>query len=260
MKVHHLNCGTMRMPGFPMVAHVLLIETDNGLVLVDTGFGLGDIAHPVRRVGFMGLLLRPVLDPEETAVRQVARLGFAPQDVRHIVMTHLDLDHAGGLSDFPHAQVHVTSAELRGAIGAPSIFERIRYQSAQFAHHPRWVQHTPGGESWRGFAAAQELTAIAPGIILISLPGHTRGHAAVAVETDEGWLLHSGDAFYDHGALDHATKPPFLARTMERVVATDRELLWDNHRRLAALGRGAGDLRVVSAHDPADFAAVTGSA
>ena len=50
MKVHHLNCGTMQMPGFPMVAHVLLIETDNGLVLVDTGFGLDDIAHPVDRL------------------------------------------------------------------------------------------------------------------------------------------------------------------------------------------------------------------
>ena len=37
MKVHHLNCGTMNMPTAPMVCHVLLIETDNGLVLVDSG-------------------------------------------------------------------------------------------------------------------------------------------------------------------------------------------------------------------------------
>lgn len=37
MKVHHLNCGTMRPPGTPtLVCHVLLVETDNGLVLVDT--------------------------------------------------------------------------------------------------------------------------------------------------------------------------------------------------------------------------------
>ncbi|MET7974382.1 hypothetical protein ABZW44_15180 [Streptomyces mirabilis] len=42
MKVHHLNCGTMRMPTAPMVCHVLLVETAGGLVLVDSGYGLAD--------------------------------------------------------------------------------------------------------------------------------------------------------------------------------------------------------------------------
>lgn len=51
MKVHHLNCGTMRVPTAPVVCHVLLIETGNGLVLVDSGYGLDDIADPARRLG-----------------------------------------------------------------------------------------------------------------------------------------------------------------------------------------------------------------
>ena len=46
MKVHHLNCGTMQMPTAPMVCHVLLVETDNGLVLVDSGFGTHDCDDP----------------------------------------------------------------------------------------------------------------------------------------------------------------------------------------------------------------------
>ena len=55
MKVHHLNCGTMRMPTVPtLVSHVLLLETDAGLVLVDTGFGLEDIAGLARRLGGSG--------------------------------------------------------------------------------------------------------------------------------------------------------------------------------------------------------------
>ena len=50
MKVHHLNCGTMDPPATAqMVCHVLLIETDNGLALVDTGFGSHDCAYPARR-------------------------------------------------------------------------------------------------------------------------------------------------------------------------------------------------------------------
>ena len=52
MKAHHLSCGTMRMPTVPtLVSHVLLLETDAGLVLVDTGFGLEDIVGPARRLG-----------------------------------------------------------------------------------------------------------------------------------------------------------------------------------------------------------------
>ena len=114
MKVHHLNCGTMRLrvPGaMPLVCHVLLVETGDGLVLVDSGFGLSDIADPARRLGFVRHVVLPALNPDETAVRQVDALGFTPADVRHIVVTHFDLDHVGGLADFPHADVHVTVAD-----------------------------------------------------------------------------------------------------------------------------------------------------
>ena len=111
MKVHHLNCGTMRTPGAPVICHVMAIETDNGLVLVDSGFGLQDCADPAR-IGPARRLLRPALDVEETAAHQVERLGFRRDDVRHIVTTHFDIDHIGGIADFPDAQIHVTAAEL----------------------------------------------------------------------------------------------------------------------------------------------------
>lgn len=45
----------------------------------------------------------------------------------------LDLDHIGGLSDFPHAQVHVTATEALGAITSPSRFEKTRYRCAHGA-------------------------------------------------------------------------------------------------------------------------------
>jgi glyoxylase-like metal-dependent hydrolase (beta-lactamase superfamily II) len=44
-------------------------------------------------------------------LEQVKQLGFSPRDVRHIVLTHLDSDHAGGLENFPEAHVHVLEAE-----------------------------------------------------------------------------------------------------------------------------------------------------
>src|SRR5215471_16452520 len=140
MKVHHLNCGTMRVPTAPVVSHVLLIETSNGLTLVDSGFGMDDIADPARRIGPARHLTRPALNPAETAARQVERLGFRRDDVRHIILTHLDVDHTGGLSDFPQAEVHVTTAEVTGAIRSPSLREKMRYRPAQWAHHPKIVE------------------------------------------------------------------------------------------------------------------------
>ena len=252
MKVHHLNCGTMRVPTAPVVSHVLLIETSNGLILVDSGLGLDDIADPARRIGPVRHLTRPALDPAETAARQVERLGFRRDDVRHIILTHLDHDHTGGLSDFPHAQVHVTTAEASGAIRSPSPREKMRYRAAQWAHHPKIIEHDPVGDNWQGFAAAEQLDKIASGIVLISLPGHTRGHAAVAVDTVNRWLLHAGDAFYHHGTLDGHSRVPAVLRAGETLVAFDLKKVRDNHARLAELYRRADSaLAIICSHDPA---------
>ena len=81
--------------------HCLLIEGAEGLVLVDTGFGVADTESP-RQLGRPFLAMtRPQARASETALAQVRALGFDPHDVRHIITTHLDLDHAGGLPDFP---------------------------------------------------------------------------------------------------------------------------------------------------------------
>ena len=252
MKVHHLNCGTMRVPTASIVAHVLLIETSNSLVLVDSGYGLDDIADPARRIGPIRHLIKPALNPAETAARQVEELGFRREDVQHIVLTHLDVDHTGGLSDFPQAQVHITTAEATGAMRSPSLRERMRYRPAQWAHHPKIVEHTLAGDSWQGFAAAEQLDTIAPGIVLISLPGHTRGHAAVAVDTGRRWLLHAGDAFYHHGTIDGHSRVPAALRTGETLVAFDLKKVRENHARLAELHQRADPaLAIICSHDPA---------
>jgi len=251
MKVHHLNCGTMTKPS-PMVCHVLVIETDGGLALVDSGYGVDDCDDP-RRVGPTRRMIKPILSHDETVVRQLEKLGFTRDDVRHIIITHMDMDHVGGLSDFPAAQVHLTAAEALGAIWAPSRREKIRYRSGQWAHKPNIVEHDPRGEKWRGFAAAKELTEISPGIVLVSLPGHSRGHACVAVDAGHRWVLHAGDAFYHYGTLEGSSVPRGLT-AMETMVAYDRKRVLDNHARLTELYRRQDpDLLIVCAHDPTLF-------
>lgn len=250
MLVHHLNCGSMDSPGAPVVCHVLLVETAGGLVLIDSGFGLLDCADP-RRIGPSRHLLRPRFDVAETAARQVERLGFHREDVRHVITTHFDMDHIGGIADFPEAQIHVTAAEALGAMRAPTRAERLRFRPAQWAHGPKIVEHEPSGEKWRGFAAAKELDTISPGIALVSLPGHTRGHACVAVDAGHRWVLHCGDAFYYRGTVDGHSPVPLGIKIAEMSVAFDRKVVRDNHARLAELyARQDPDLLVVSSHDP----------
>lgn len=239
----------MTAAGHPLVAHVLLVETGQGLVLVDTGFGLRDVADP-RRLGPSRRLLKPALVEHETAARQVEALGFGRDDVRHVVLTHFDLDHVGGLADFPDAQVHLTAAEARGAVHAPSRRERLRYRAVQWAHGPRLVEHEPTGEAWRGFAAARELTQVAPRLVLVPMPGHSRGHAAVAVDAGSRWVLHAGDAFYHRGEVDGSPVPRVMTMS-QALLAWDRAQVRANRERLAELhGRAEPDLQVVCAHDP----------
>jgi glyoxylase-like metal-dependent hydrolase (beta-lactamase superfamily II) len=255
LKVHHLNCGTLYPLGCgELVCHVLLVETGNGLVLIDTGFGPKDCLEPAKRVGPSRYLIRPVLRPEEAAVNQVERLGFRRDDVRHVVITHFDGDHIGGLSDFPEAQIHVTAAEALGAMRAPSRSEHFRYRAVQWAHGPKIVEHTPDGEKWRGFAAAKELDEVSPGIVLISLPGHTRGHACVAVDAGHRWVVHCGDAFFHHGTVDGTARMPRALAAFESVTAFDRKMMRENHARLTELyRRREPDMLMVCSHDRTQY-------
>ncbi|OLT31713.1 MBL fold metallo-hydrolase [Actinomadura sp. CNU-125] len=265
MRVHHLNCGTSRPAGGSLVTgigspfslarlicHCLLIETDDGLVLVDTGYGLDDVARPERLRRSFRLYSRPVLDAAETAARQVVELGYEPSDVRHIVLTHLDVDHAGGLGDFPHAKVHVHAAELEAARRPATALDRFRYHPAQWAHGPDWVEHTAGGDDWFGFSAVRDLPGLPPTILLVPLAGHTRGHTGVAVDRDGRWLLHAGDAYFNRGQMEPDPSCPPAIRAFQSFVQTDRDARRRNLRRLNELAL-TGKADVVCAHDPVEF-------
>ncbi len=264
-RVHHLNCATMRPPAARLgmmpdhlVAHCLLVEGDDGLTLVDTGIGTADVADPKRLGTPFVKLVGATLDRRETALAQVRALGFSPDDVRDIVVTHLDLDHAGGLGDFPQARVHVFGAELAAARARSHPKEKGRYIAAQWAHGPRWVEHTAdGSDSWFGFDSVQ---AVGDDVLLVPLPGHTRGHCAVAVRRpDGGWLLHAGDAYFFHGEKQRPASCPSGLRFFQTLVQMDKGERHASQERLRELqAQHADEVTLFSAHDAVEFEALSG--
>jgi glyoxylase-like metal-dependent hydrolase (beta-lactamase superfamily II) len=235
-----------------MVCHCLLIESEGGLVLVDTGIGLVDIARPRQTLGpiFVGMV-RPRLDPNETAARQVERLGFRIDEVRHVVMTHLDPDHAGGLPDFPRARVHVLTGEHQAAMRRSTMADRSRYVPAHWAHRPDWALHSADGERWMGFESVHALGGdVEPEVLLVPLAGHTTGHCGVAVRTDDGWLLHCGDAYFFRDEIAQPPRCPPGLKAFQQLTGTDGVARRTNQQRLRQLkDTKAGEVRLFCSHD-----------
>lgn len=268
MRVHHLNCGTLRSWGgrlvdgeagvfrvAEMALHCLLVETDAGLVLIDTATGLRGVHQPQRWLGRAFLrMFRPVVGEDDTAVRQVEGMGFSRNDVRHVIPTHLDLDHAGGIADFPNATVHVFGAELSAATHRRGLLANFRFRPEQFAHHPVWSTYDDTGETWLGFENVQQMVGLPPEMLLVPLHGHTPGHAGVAINTGDGWLLHAGDAYMHRGEVDSDGPPcPMLIDVHQSVMAANPSERRANRDRLQELNARHSDVAIFCAHSVTEF-------
>jgi glyoxylase-like metal-dependent hydrolase (beta-lactamase superfamily II) len=277
VRIHHLNCvsscplGGRLMDGRTdglltrgtLCCHCLLVETPRELVLVDTGLGLRDVRDPRARLsGFFLRLLSPDFREEMTAFRQIERMGFDPRDVRHIALTHLDFDHAGGIDDFPWARVHMLRAERDDAVRQRSWLDRQRYRPRQWSYPGQWTLHecSPGAR-WLGFEQVCGGAGLPADILLVPLLGHTLGHAGIAVRGDGGWLLQAGDAYFHHREMD-AAQPwctPGL-RAYQWMMEKDRAARLANQQRLRTLRAAHPELEICCGHDPHEFERLSGRA
>ncbi|MCZ4058372.1 MBL fold metallo-hydrolase [Pantoea sp. LMR881] len=271
MRIHHLNCGCMcplggalydgfsASPFAHLVCHCLLLETDaQGLILVDTGMGLQDIQRPADRLsGFFRVMNNIRYDKRLSAWQQVVDLGFRPDDVRHIILTHLDFDHAGGITDFPQARIHLLQRELQSATNAQSWLRRQRYRPQQWGSRDGWRGYADGGERWFGFDAVRAIDDLSDDILLVPLPGHTPGHAGVAIRHGQGWMLHGGDAWFYRGEMHHETRhcTPGL-RFYQWMMRSDTQAWRTNQQRLRELSlQHSHDVTMFCSHDARELQA-----
>ena len=267
-RIHHLNCATLcpisarlingegsLFKRARMICHCLLVETNAGLVLIDTGLGVNDIKNPKQMGWFFNHLAGPVLRIEETALSQIQKLGFKKEDVQHIVVTHLHVDHAGGIADFPLAKVHVMKKEHNVVMGNSKL--PLGYATKQFSHNPNWRVHSTNGEKWNGFNSVSMFEPSIQDILLIPLNGHSAGHTGVFIPSSSGGLLHCGDAYMHHQTISKSIEDtPFGIKVFQRMVDYNTSTRVRNQLRLNDLyQKKKSEIEFICSHDIHEFEA-----
>lgn len=188
------------------------IEHKEGVIVVDTGQGAHLLEtrasyHPFAR---WEVVFR--IDREDEIGPQLRALGIGPRDVKKVVLTHLHMDHDGGLAHFPGSEILVSSGELRTASGWAG---RIRgYLPNRW---PSWFDPTAlelAEEPFGPFVRSRRLTH-AGDIVAVATPGHTADHVSVLVHQEDGTMhFLAGDTSYNETLM--------LAGRVDGVSADER--------------------------------------
>jgi glyoxylase-like metal-dependent hydrolase (beta-lactamase superfamily II) len=235
------------------------VEHDHGLALIDTGIGRADRAAPLLRLGVLWTMTSGMdLAPELSAFNQIEAMGLDPYHVTDIVLTHMDLDHAGGVDDFPDAVVHVSKTEFEAAVNRSAVIgmQRGRYRPIQWKDHEHWELYERGSVQWMGIEGCSPIRGL-PDLMLVPLPGHSLGHSGVAIKRDDGgWILHVGDAYVTRFAIwNEPPAPTIFDRWFDRTIAVDLSAYDQTQAALARIARDhADEVEMICSHDPRDLA------
>lgn len=171
----------------------LLIEHDEGLFLLDTGF---DLEHTNRVLPFE----LPEQSDEQTIPAQLALCGRSPGDVTALVNSHLHFDHVGGNKHFAGTGVrHVIHEREIAQARDHEPFEFFGYSDRTWDYEGANLEPVSGDFE------------IAKGVFLVETPGHTVGHYSLLVKPDSAArsMLFAFDVVYTQAAYDKGVQPGF---------------------------------------------------
>lgn len=229
-------------PWLPVLAFV--IEHERGLVLFDTGQSPDSLTDKAYYPGGMlGWVYRRQarfrVPAEQTLPAQLAALGFTPDDITHVALSHLHQDHAGNLAPFAGTPVLAAPAEL--ALLEQKAPEMHGVLAARIP--PPGVTLTPlpfTSDPLPGFPESHDLFGDGT-LVLIPTPGHSPGSMSLLIRRpDAAPLLLVGDVTYD---------PTLLQRGIVPDVG-DRRVQLETASRIATLQQHLPTLRILAAHDP----------
>ena len=177
-----------------------LIDTGSDVILVDTGLPAGFPEEVVdeKAMAYTGTTIRDYMDA-------LAALGYKPEQVTKVLLTHRHSDHSGELRSFPNAKIYVGADEMQA--------EELKGLTNLVA-----VSYTDG--PYHNFPQAQK---ICDGVWFIKAKGHTNGNSLVIAESDGLFYMFEADITYVDEAL-YANKLsvvyddlPAARETLDRV-------------------------------------------
>jgi glyoxylase-like metal-dependent hydrolase (beta-lactamase superfamily II) len=187
-----------------------------GPILIDTGFHPSVSVKPQENLGRLSrLTFRDVeMTPEQAAPAQLRARGIEPSAVKVVLMTHLHVDRASAISEFPESTFVVSAAEWAAA---SSQGERHGYVKRQFDHgfdYRLLDFEGAGAESFSGFARSFDVFGDGS-VRAVYTPGHTLGHMSVVLRTARGEVLIAGDAAYE--APDRTEDEHLFRRSLREI-------------------------------------------
>jgi len=169
----------------PLALRCLLIEHDDGLVLVDTGLGNKEDAKFKDIYGVVNEGKHGRTGLEDA----LAELGHAPDDVRWVINTHLHFDHAGGNTYREVAEVREVGGgggggEVRVSFPrATYVVQRGELEFARRTNERTAASYLPPNFEPVAFTLVSGEAAPLPGIRCLPTPGHVPFHQSVLLES-----------------------------------------------------------------------------
>jgi len=254
-KIHHLDCGSFcphlgqQLFGVDhFCCHCLLIETDQRLILVDTG--LSELYLQQNSDFFRKFINNPDFKPQQSALMQVCKLGYKADDVTDIIATHVDQDHVGGIPDFKKARIHMHYKE-KNYLDPNYVDKMKRFSRVYFQNGNEIVTYDDFGQDWNGFQSVRMFEGIDDEIFLVPLVGHSAGHSGVVIKQGQQWLFHAGDAYF----IQEDLSPNILDKNMkseifQSVLAEHNKHRLENQKKLSELLQQNSNVRLINSHDP----------
>ena len=167
------------------------------MILVDTGASAGLMRLP-RWHPYFRLAVRFDIEPDQEAGPQLRAIGIAAADVKRVVLTHMHIDHDGGLAAFPASEILVSPGELEIASGLTGRLRGYLPERWPTSFDPKPLSLDRA--SYGPFARSCRLTSDGA-VVAAATPGHTRDHISVIVEDGDATVFIAGDASYTEEAM-----------------------------------------------------------
>jgi N-acyl homoserine lactone hydrolase len=193
-----LGLGVGKEAWMPIPIQAFLVEHPSaGLVLIDAGLHPSVAVKPRENFGRVTLLaFRDLqMDAGQALPAQLRERNLDPSAVRAVVMTHLHVDHASGISEFPGATFLVSRAEWDAAGDQGPTHGYMKRQFDHAFDYRLLDFEGPDVESFSGFARSFDVFGDGA-LRVVYTPGHTLGHMSVVLRTARGEVLVAGDAMY----------------------------------------------------------------